>query len=158
MQTLSNLNRPTVISDSPGRTGYHSNRYESCFAVVPKHRKYRVYTNQNDCTSTTGLLLNRDSQLELLLTECFENRSFIWISTSSFLFFLNTVLSFCTQKLHLMQKGKKSRESYIHDTDSASIGGQTAICRPINLTSSDNRTLAVVINNQNNESNEREAY
>lgn len=81
MQTLSNLNRPAVISDSPGRTEYHSNPYESCFAVVPKHRKYRVYTNQNNCTSTTGLLLNRDSQLELLLTECFENRSFTWIST-----------------------------------------------------------------------------
>lgn len=79
MQMLPNLNSPAVILAQEGED--ITAAPESCFAVVPKHRKYKVYMYQNDCAGTTGLLLSRHSQLELLLTECFENRSFIWTST-----------------------------------------------------------------------------
>lgn len=78
---VASLNRLGVVSDSPGKTGYLRSLCEPCFAVLPKHRKYSVYIYQNNCTCTTGSLLSRESQPELQLTECFENRPFIWMST-----------------------------------------------------------------------------
>lgn len=77
---VASLNRLGVVPESPGMTGYCRSPCEPCFGVSPKHRKYGVYIHQNNCTCTTGLLLSKESQPELKLTECFENRPFIWMS------------------------------------------------------------------------------